>query len=378
MDLVITNISQCDTLKKNANLDLTNIKKLNLNINYDILINNFTELIKLFPKLKHIRIDSFEQQPHINNFILPELPKRIRTVIFGEKIYARLCKLPPRLKSITLETDIYCNCKFPKSLKYIKFGPYYNQVLPELQHTSIKSLVLGYKFNQHLTNLPNNLQNLTLGWNYNKMLPELPNSLIFIKFGWEYNQPLFKLPNSIKYIKFGRFYNLILLKLPESLVSIRFGYDYNKMLPTLPQTLRKLIFGSNFNQVLPPLPNRIKFISFGDYYNQYLPPLPDSLRKLSFGSSFNKLLPVELPYLLYKIQFKTTNMFKIFKPRKINQFNNFIFKQKSVYCGLTEQYVIIIKKLNLYLYYILYNKTFIPFEIYNYIYINFNLTFNNK
>ncbi len=234
----------------------------------------------------------------------------------------------------------------------------YNNLQKDMKtFNKIKSIIFMYEFNNIINIFPKSVISIKFGSCYNQLLPSLQNTkLKSITFGYNYNQPLPSLQNT-------------------NIKSITFGEHYNQPLPSLQNTkLKSITFGDDYNQSLPPLQNtNIKYIKIGISYNQQLPDLRyTNVKTIVFGfydELFNKLYSqfshkINLPY--------SHKIFILKESYNIGKHNNEIFDIVEI-----RNAYIIMKILNPYLYYIIYNKTYIPFEIYNYIYHNYNFTYAN-
>ncbi len=258
-------------------------------------------------------------------------------------------------------------------------------------------------------NIFNNITSLCFSCSYLGDINFYPPNVKILEFGESgFNENLINIPNTVEEIYFSK-YSIFdkEITLPENIKILQFGYQFNRSIDILPEKLKVLIFGSSFQRMLPPFPNSLKYIVFGDMYdspfqnlpcnlislslgylyNCQLPEFPQKMRKLIIGESYRQKLPMLPKSLktLYLYSFYKQNMYEYNflylreiiladKYININRYKNNIFKvRKSGYRIYHKyNYYIIIKNINPYLKYIIYNNNYIPFEIYNYIYYNFN------
>ncbi len=229
----------------------------------------------------------------------------------------------------------------------------------------------------------NKIKSVSFGYDFNEKINIFPKSAISIRFEFYYNQPLPSLQNTnIKKIIFGNYYEQPLQSLLNTNIEIIiFGRDYNQPLPPLQNTKIKYIkFGVLYNQTLPSLQNtNIKKIVFGFYYNQPLPDLQYAkIKAIIFGiwDSAKPILKTSFLYSPFSHKIKNaTYLQKIIIKKEsynIKKYKNQIFNIME-----TRNAYIIKKILTPYLKYIIYNNIYIPVEIYNYIYFNYNFTYAN-
>ncbi|KAN0004325.1 hypothetical protein ACTFIZ_010469 [Dictyostelium cf. discoideum] len=248
------------------------------------------------------------------------------------------------------------------TIKYLKFGKYYNQPinslptgieLIDLEYSlnfnqtqfqipiTLKTLILNRDFNQKFSKLSNNdnnnnnnnnlslnkIENISFGRDYDCLIDEtifsksiksiklsdsfdqvlddrtLPKTLIFLEFGWTFNQ----------YLKIGDLDGLSKLRV------LKFGVSFNNQIQcnVLPNSIEKITFGSSFNQpiLVNSLPRNLKILKFGSSFNQQILPssslssesLPNLL-KLKFDSSFNQpILPSSLSNSITRLEFRSTH-----------------------------------------------------------------------
>ncbi|KAM9965879.1 hypothetical protein ACTFIR_006059 [Dictyostelium discoideum] len=303
----------------------------------------------------------------------------IKNIIFKIlRLYKKYCKKYNVFKSveqyklfkdkeylIKIEWDM--NIEIPinlipdNTIKYLKFGKYYNQPINSLPigiesidlkyslnfnqnqfqiPITLKTLILNRDFNQNFTNLSNNdnnnknnsnlslnkVENISFGRDYDCLIDErifsksirsirlsdsfcqelddktLPKTLTFLEFGWTFNGNL----------KIGDLDGLTKLRV------LKFGVSFNNEIQcnVLPNSIEKITFGSSFNQVIlmNSLPRNLRILKFGSSFNQPILPfslssesLPNLL-KLKFDSSFNQpILPSSLSNSITRLEFRSTH-----------------------------------------------------------------------
>ncbi len=349
--------NKCDnSVVKNMSFNITClIEKVGYDNIYFILEmydNTFAKMITFPEKMTKIKLVGV--YPH--NAIIPMFP-------FG-------------LKHIIIDS-IDFNLKFqyiPSSVKSIKFINQFNADLPDLYDTKIKTLRFPYSFNGFIECFPRKLRKLIFGNDFTGKLLNL-----------EYSQ--------IKYLTFGNSYNRILLALPKTIKYINFGIYYNHPLPSLANTkLKYIVFNKssiyNF-PLIPPSGHIIKKVIFASNYCGKF----ENINEISFyfGTDLNHYLScsskikikvchaLDDKYYIYTYdRYDIQNLYNIcnFLKEKLSlyKYNNNIFLI-TVYTDIIRISIKVI--LNTYLLYILYNNIYIPFEIYDYIYKNFNFILKN-
>ncbi|EAS66908.1 FNIP repeat-containing protein [Dictyostelium discoideum AX4] len=261
-----------------------------------------------------------------------------------------------------MNIEIPINLIPDNTIKYLKFGKYFNQPIKSLPigvelidlkyslnfnqnqfqiPITLKTLILNRDFNQNFTKLSNNnndddnnnlslnkVENISFGRDYDCLIDEtifsksitsiklsdsfcqelddrtLPKTLTFLEFGWTFNG----------YLKIGDLDGLSKLRV------LKFGVSFNTEIQcnVLPNSIEKITFGSSFNQVILPnsLPRNLRILKFGSSFNQPIFPPPSSLSseslpnllKLKFDSSFNQpILPSSLSNSITRLEFRSTH-----------------------------------------------------------------------
>ncbi len=307
---------------------------------------------------------------------------KIKDIIFFDEFDMDIDDLPICIKY--LEFSFYCSFNSQiihlnyKHLTTIIFNEEYNKPLPSLQGTNIKKITFSSKYNKELPPLQNTkVKYIYFGYAYNLPLPDLQNTkLKYIVFGGKYNKPLPPLQNTnVKYIYFGKYYNTGLPDLQNTKVKI-------------------IVFGSSYNIPLPSFENtNVEKIRINNiYYSQPIPNLYYTKLKKIYGLNLNNIADIKtfsFPPTLEKLEItkhiQTQYKYQIIKPvinyrlyylirptpYDISKYYNNCFN-----IGLRHLNTSIYKRLNPYLLYIIYNKkNHIPYEIYNYIFENYNFSF---
>ena len=163
----------------------------------------------------------------------------------------------------------------------------------------LKSLALGWVFNQQIDNLPQSLTSLTLGLGFNQPLSKdnLPQSLTSLTFYCNsyFNQPIDKLPQSLTSLDLGRNFNQPIDNLPQSLTSLTLKVSFNQPIDNLPQSLTSLDLGNLFNQPIHNLPQSLTSLTLSLNFNLPILNLPQSLKKLKIYEKQLVLIKCPLP-----------------------------------------------------------------------------------
>lgn len=98
-------------------------------------------------------------------------------------------------------------------------GNRFNKSINDLYILDIEHLILGVKFNQSVSNLPNTLRSLVLSFEFDKPLDNLPNNLELLCLGCciKYSQNLDYLPESLTHLTVPSNFTHNLDNLPQSL-----------------------------------------------------------------------------------------------------------------------------------------------------------------
>jgi hypothetical protein len=116
----------------------------------------------------------------------------------------------------------------------------FTKTIDNLPNDITKLRLLGFKFNQPINYLPNNLIYLELGPKFNQPIDYLPSSLIHLILGFKFNQPIDNLPSSLIHLKLGYKFNQSINDLPNSLEYLELGYRFNQNTNKLPLKLKKM------------------------------------------------------------------------------------------------------------------------------------------
>ncbi len=250
----------------------------------------------------------------------------------------------------------------------------------------VKTIIITNSYRKKLENIPSTIECILLENEYNEELPKLKHiNLKCLKLGYRYDKKLPLLPRSIKYIKISCDYCHVLPKLKRT--KLRYLYikntsHYNKEFPILPKSIRKLKLNDFFNCAENKFPDlmhtKIKSLTVGflfEYCGNIAELFPPSLKTLKLGvfDKYNKSLfsPFKKYTLNGALYLKTILINK--QSIKINKYNNQIYDVKDI--GYNAY--LIKKNLQPYMFYMCYNNIKISYDIYDYIYKNFNFTYNN-
>ena len=149
---------------------------------------------------------------------------------------------------------------FPPTLKILKFGKKYNQIIKEnVLPDNLEELYFGNKFNQTIEKnvLPQELKILHFGYLFNQRLYKkiLPEKLTELCFGATYNFDISnELPDNLEKLYLGNNFNVEIQKnaLPKNLITLKFGYSYNKDISSniFPESLKFLYLSNNCNGII--------------------------------------------------------------------------------------------------------------------------------
>ncbi len=310
------------------------------------------------------------------SFMMEEYFNRVIYLKFENNFKEPIPQLPGKLKYLIID-DKYFNRKLPmlpSTLKYLHLGEKYNKTFPPLKDTKLKELIICTmsSYNKELPELPKTLKNLSLNYEYNKRIPDLYNTKIKkIKIHSKYNQPYPRFPSNLRILQIIRdinpvdIYNYNNIVIPKKLKYLWFIGDISKYIPDLTYSnisyLRIEPFSRNMTK-LPKLPQTLKkiviyhkydYVRYGIYVNVF----PD-VKYLYYIQRIN-----DSPFAIKSDYYKSCNIFKYIT----------YTRYKTTYF---KEYVFCIKKnIRPFMIYILYNKNFIPYEIYNYIYNDFGFTY---
>ncbi len=293
-------------------------------------------------------------------------------------------------RPVELQMDIFKKSKY---ILFITNEVQYNKLRNNRNYNNIREISID--FDGRIKDLPKRINKLTIKYplvdlpknisqykdlksivlySYNKKLPQLPKSLRSLKVHrldslYIKEEDDYRFPNNLKYVCLGEIYNE---KIPHQLLAcpklkyLNLGFTYNKPLK-IPKTLKYLVFGNKFNQPLECVAtSALKCLILGDNYNHPLPIFPPTLRKLILYS--NNVENINNQYYLEELHIYNMNIINI-----ANVGNNIFTLYIEGPLGLG------IFKRNLcpFMIYCIYNKIYIPYEIYNYIFHHFNFYFNS-
>jgi hypothetical protein len=225
---------------------------------------DFNQQINKYPtRLTHLKFgESYNQS--INN-----LPRSLTHLEFGIKFNQKIDLLSPNLiclkfpQRFTHFNNNLVDIESLKSLKYlihpdcdllllsnvthIIFYYWFNSSIDNLfQLQSLKYIKFGDQFNELVDKLPSNLIGLEFGNNFNQKVDLLPSNIKFIKFNNKFNQPIDSLPNSIELIKLGEKFNQPINKLPSNLINLEIKNRRIKInFALIPKSLKRFVIGDS-------------------------------------------------------------------------------------------------------------------------------------
>ncbi len=370
---------------------------------------------------------------------LPILPISLRKLIFGKCYNTPIITLPPKLEILIFGDAFNSTVSyFPSTLRILKYGFYYNLNFPDNLPNTVEKIVFGNSFNRPITYFPKMLKTIIFGEQFNNNnLVDFPETIEKIIFGKTLNKKINNLDKlqNLKKIKFNSFIKICSplpsklkyianLHITENSDIIKQSFTYltyldiiieNNYIGNFPENLiylrlKLLKYTKNILPILPP-----KLISLHiNNYNNTIPELEkhQRLEKLVIENLQHPLQ--KLPYSLKKLYLLNISIY-IFKDskndnkQKKNIFSNdenvkltkFIFSMLKSHTETKYLMNLIIINTtysstfgrlkyiytnykNALLYYTMLcnnNKNiYIPYEIMNYIFINFNftITINNR
>ncbi len=252
--------------------------------------------------------------------------------------------LPKKIRKLTIQ---YMVEELPKNM---------------MEYTSLKTVYL-YGCRCKIPRLPNSVEIMRIS--YMTSIKELDN--------YEY-------PNNLKYMYFGLNYDeSISIQAMHFLMCKKIKYiiliDNIRIDVELPKSLRYIIYGNNYSQPINYITNSaLKYIKLGWIFKENLPPLPPTMKRLDINSY--ELIKTGNMYHLEKIKICATiqgsNINRIYKKYYAN--NIFIKKNKykeNTFYDTWIKHIYIRRNLKPFIIYMLYNKIYMPYEIYNYMFYNF-------
>ncbi len=378
------------------------IKSLSFELNKNITV----DVIILKNKINRLSICS-NNGGIINIVKIPQNVKNLSIVMYHA--YDHENYTDAQIKSCNICNNYNKSIKslsLPNSLKYISIHLYKYTILPILP-SRLKTIVLSGEFNAPLPKLPNTIRSLYLDkcYNYNQPLNELPPFIRILTLGIGFCQVLDNLPQSLRYIKYycsyvpsfpasvshivvdSRCEEYYLPPLLESLISINICARLKEPLLSLPKNLKNFYYNGDYSINYPPFPQNIKTISINicncDNIIHLSPKLKSIKVIIFYGSNEDNTFSIYSTRDVAKI-FNSHFSYDVLYLHKLvidegcplgsrggnyknidNNMKKLIYNEYSIY---------VILNLIPFLKYILYNKTFIPFEIYNYIYEKYDIS----
>ncbi len=246
-----------------------------------------------------------------------------------------------------------------KSVSISTIEEYDNLQNDKKKFNEIKELTFTHRFVDKINIFPSKLKTLIFLEDYeNYPLPDLENTRIKHIEYCTWSSQVFK-TLQYKYLKY-----------------LIFSY-YNEPLPDLKDTnIKFLDLGLIYDQPLLLKESNVKYLVLGYAYNRPLDLEYTNIRSILFGGYDGE--DIIISYYKNKIR-NSTCLYNVSILARhfplINKYNNQIFNITAK--GKRREQYIIRKNLHPYIKYIIYNPVYIPFEIYNYIYLNYNFTYKN-
>ncbi len=384
------------------------IEKYPNNLKYLVFGKHYNQKInELPPNLKCLVFgDNYNQ-------IIDTFPQNLRYLLFGENYNQPIKYFPSNLKIIIfLNTlHIYPLPKLPQSLKYIRFGFYSVSIFPKINNLPIKIIYLHHHILDYLHHhileyeqikFPNTLKHILLRDSHIEEINLYNTQLKYMLFNNISNNKFNKIPHTVKYLTIE---SCDLKTLPELIQTrlIYFKFTNNSgdnLIPLLPNSLKYFTYYS-WNHCPDLLNTKLRYINIQLYCETHiLPKLPATIKYIVFdkqtthknifklNNEYNRLRKLKTISLnmcninlslfpsLKTIILKHHSIWQLIEMSKFKN-NCFTIREKNAF-RYEKYYSIIKKNLKPFMKYIIYNnQCFIPDEIYNYIYFNYNFTYNN-
>lgn len=191
-----------------------------------------------------------------------EISKNCDTIILGEIFSSDISKIPPNIKNIFFENNMFDifnkEIQFPYGIKKIRFGDNFNYPLDNLP-SSLEELEFSQdsQFNQLIDNLPCMIKKITFGKYFNAPLNNLPPNLEYLSIQSDiFSFKLNNIPTGLKYLYFSSnssySYDKIIEGFPEGILEIGYPFEYNYEIDNLPKSI-KIVRVSNEYKYLDKL-----------------------------------------------------------------------------------------------------------------------------
>ncbi|KYQ92943.1 hypothetical protein DLAC_05542 [Tieghemostelium lacteum] len=237
-----------------------------------------------------------------HEFQLGTLPNQLKTLILG--LYDReIVHLPPNLEILDFQDKWMSPTgfnkplvreSFPVSLKTLKLGHNFDQLLNNGLPVTLTSLSLRYYYRELSVGcFPMNLYHLELNCNsisMDKLNEVLPIGCRSLTFGYPFDKSLENIPNYIEYLELNGYPHQI-TKLPDQLKSLKVnGYPHSFSLQILPQSLEVLVLNYTFQYSIvgSKFPSSLKSLTLGAKFyigGFQLDMLPPNLIHLQLAAS---------------------------------------------------------------------------------------------
>lgn len=185
------------------------------------------------------------------------------------------------------------------NLKYLHFGPSFNQQITNLPST-VESIIFDPKsrFNHRINNIGCNLRHITFGKHFNQPIDSLPDTVTVIRFAESsrFNKFIYNAPASLSEIHFGIYFNRNIdnLKQVKKITFTQRSCFNQELCIDANDNIYHLALGMYYNRNLNIADSHIKVLKFHKLsrYNHVLN-LPSSLEHIFIGKQYNR--PIYLP-----------------------------------------------------------------------------------
>ncbi len=392
-----------------------------------ILMNNIKELVidsYSYPEV----IETDENDKNDNYiFVIPPRLKKLTIKSIYQKI--NIIHIPETVEYIEIGSmdPLFAPIfpYFPRNLKHLHIGYLYNKKIPTFPDSLCTLDIIEYR--HILTSFPKNITYLSLNTAYVDKTIKLPDSIEYLYLAvYMEGGMINKLPRNLKFLhlKIDTFFGCVFPKIPKHINTLKILTHTDIIFKKYPRSLRKLLFVHDYSRYmaveLPHFPKNLRHIHIPPYYNKKLQSLPKHLNTFAIGIHYN-VMQLKLPksvkkLIIYNYHINNEYVYKISigEMKKLHQqikqifTNNISHIEKIVYkydssmyyqnlynydnlktimwnnkpgnifiykCKKNKPLIYSIKRnLTAYIKYMMYNKVFIPYEIYHYIYCNFNFS----
>lgn len=233
-----------------------------------------------------------------------EIIKRYKVIIFDYEFMDEnnlINYIPNNVEYIIFDSDVLFNkpiYNYPLSLKYIRFGYYYDQPIDYLPET-VKYLIFGYSFNKSISNIPISVQYISFNNLFNHPIDTLSDNIKVLYLNCnKFKHDIIKFPKNIEKIKLNLglcVFDCKILNSIENLKKIKeleFEYGFNYSIDNIkwPDTIKILKFSNEFNQPINNLPKFLESITVCAPFDLFknITSLPSKLKEFIYIDTFPK------------------------------------------------------------------------------------------